>query len=162
VRRPRQRGVRGDPLQQRGTGERVAVPFLGREDREVDQSRHGGGGIELIFTVEPFTGDDHELPLAVQVEADAFGAEPQPQAQRLLESHEGDAVLAEDRVQPLRSGRKDVGQRGEARFIVVRGHVPAVGGGGIDGCAEIAPRADARRHRHDRVLEGFVVVVHQR
>ena len=37
----------------------------------------------------------------------------------------------------------------------------AVGGRGIDRRAEVAPRADARRHRYDRVLQGFVVLVHR-
>jgi len=115
----------------------------------------------LILAVESETGDDHELPLAVEVEADAFRAEPQAQAQRLLEPHERDAVFAEDRVQPLRSDRQHVGEPGEARFIVLRRQDRTIGRRRIDRSTEIAPRADARRHRNNRVLEGFVMLVHR-
>jgi len=162
MRRPRQLGVRGDRLQQRGPGEGLAVSFRGGKQRQVDQRRHLGRGIELIFAVETEPGYDHELALAVEIEADPFGAEPQPQAQRYFEPHERDAVLAEDRVQALRSGREDVGERGEARFVILRGCARAVRRRGVDGRAEIAPRADARRHRHDRVLREIVVLVHRR
>jgi len=116
----------------------------------------------LILAVEAEACDDHELPFAVEVEADAFRAEPQAQAQRFLEPHEGYAVLAEDRVQSLRSDRQHLGERGETRLVVLRGRDRTVGRRRIDRGAKVAPRANPRRHRNNRVLQGFVMLCHRR
>jgi len=116
----------------------------------------------LIFTVEVEPADDDQLAFTIEVEADPFRAEAQAQTQRFLEPDERHAVLAENRVEALRSDRQHVGQCGEARFIIAHGRARAFGRGGVDRSAEIAPRTDAGRHRHNRVLEGFLVFGHRR
>ena len=110
----------------------------------------------MIFSVESEATHEHELALHIEVETDALLTEAEPDAERSLETYEGDARFAQDRVETadgkLQSRaegfERTFGAGGVAR-TGLRGD--AGGGGRIDCRGKIFASAQPLRERDDRI-----------